>query len=188
MSRNIAKTFSGLIKLISGTLTETTDYKTVYDDMDETSGNDGSTSSTTSHLYSAPSLIDVARRVVKADGTQMDKKQYITYEVVCCSFLLGIVGEGHDKDSKLWSQLGRTFTEQQDNLDMALLIEQLKVHGAQDQLLMFLTGPVGAGNSTAMKVAKRFCFEFCFSLGVTLSKWTIFFTAYTGSVALAMGG
>ena len=90
MSRNIAKTFSGLIKLISGTLTETTDYKTVYDDMDETPGNDGSTSSTTSHLYSAPSLIDVARRVAKADGTQMDVKQYITYKVVCCSFLLGI--------------------------------------------------------------------------------------------------
>ena len=43
---------------------------------------------------------------------------------------------------------------------MALLIEQLKVHGAQDQLLMFLTGPVGAGKSTAMKVAKRFGFEF----------------------------
>ena len=160
----------------------------VYDDMDETSGNDGSILSTTSHLYSAPSLIDVARRVAKADGTQMDKKQYITYEVVCCSFLLGIVGEGHDKDSKLWSQLGRTFTEQQDNLDMALLIEQLKVHGAQDQLLMFLTGPVGAGKSTAMKVAKRFCFEFCFSLGVTWSEWTIVFTAYTGSVAMVIGG
>jgi len=73
MSRNTAKTFSGLSKLIRGTLIETTDYKTVYDDMDETSGNDGLTSFTTSHLYSAPSLIDVARRVAKADRTQMDK-------------------------------------------------------------------------------------------------------------------
>ena len=71
---------------------------------------------------------------------------------------------------------------------MALLIEQLKVHGAQDQLLMFLNGPVGAGKSTAMKVVKRLCFEFCFSLGVTWSEWAIFFTAYTGSTAMAIGG
>jgi len=188
MSRNKAKTFAGLMKLITGTLTETTDYKTVYDDMDDKSGNDGSTSSTTSQLYSSPSLVDVARRVAKADGTKMDEKQYITYEVVCCSFLLGIVNEGHDKDSKLWSLLGRTFAEQRDELDMDRLIEQLKVHGAQEQLLMFLTGPAGAGKSTAMKVARRFCFEFCFSLGVIWSEWTIFFTAYTGSAAMAIGG
>ena len=77
MSRNKAKTFAGLMKLITGTLTETTDYKTVYDDMDDKSGNDGSTSSTTSQLYSSPSLVDVARRVAKADGTKMDEKQYI---------------------------------------------------------------------------------------------------------------
>ena len=103
---------------------------------------------------------------------------------MCSSFLLGIVNEGHDKESKLWSILGRTFGEQRDDLDMDLLIEQLKVHGAQEQLLMFLTGPAGAGKSTAMKVATRFCFEFCFSLGVIWNEWTIFFTAYTGSAAI----
>ena len=114
----------------------------------------------------------------------MDKKQYMTYEVMCCSFLLGIFGEGHDKDSNLWSHLGRTFTEQQDNLDMALLIEQLKVHGAQDQLLMFLTGPVGAGKSTSMKVVGRFCFEFCFGVEELWTNSPFLFTDCTRSAAM----
>ena len=159
MSRNKAKTFAGLMKLITGTLTETTDYKTVYDDMDDKSGNDGSTSSTTSQLYSSPSLVDVARRVAKADGTKMDEKQYITYEVVCCSFLLGIVNEGHDKDSKLWSLLGRTFAEQRDELDMDRLIEQLKVHGLEGLRIadasIMPTMPSGNTNAACIMIGEK---------------------------------
>ena len=37
--------------------------------------------------------------------------------------------------------------------DTEQLTAELKARGGRDQLLMFLTGPAGAGKSTAMKVA-----------------------------------
>ena len=56
------------------------------------------------------------------------------------------------------------------------------------QLLLFLTGPAGAGKTTAIKAAERFCFEFCSSCNVLWSDTTFFYTAYTGSAASAFGG
>jgi cytidylate kinase len=35
---------------------------------------------------------------------------------------------------------------------------------ANKQLLMFVTGPAGAGKSTATEVPQQFCFEFCRSM------------------------
>ena len=49
---------------------------------------------------------------------------------------------------------------------------------------MFLTGPAGSGKSTALKVAQRFCFEFCLALGVI---WTDM-TCACGSAASQFGG
>ncbi len=56
------------------------------------------------------------------------------------------------------------------------------------QLLLFLTGPAGSGKSTAMRVAKQFCNEFCLAVGVMWSDTTFLFTAYTGSAASLIGG
>ena len=53
---------------------------------------------------------------------------------------------------------------------------------------MFLTGPAGAGKSEAVKLARRFCFEFCLAIGTLWNDKAFFFTAYTGSAAMLIGG
>ena len=53
---------------------------------------------------------------------------------------------------------------------------------------MFLTGPAGAGKTTAIKIAERFCFEFCKAVSGMWSDNTFLFTAYTGSAASCFGG
>lgn len=68
------------------------------------------------------------------------------------------------------------------------IIQKLKDIGAKEQLLMFVTGPAGAGKSTALEVAQHFCFEFCRSVGEHWEKTTFLFTAMTGSAASLFGG
>ena len=75
-----------------------------------------------------------------------------------------------------------------DRNKMANVITELKARGGQDQLLMFLTGPAGAGKSTAVQVAKTFCFEFSVAVGNLWNDNTFFYTAYTGSAASLFGG
>ena len=55
-------------------------------------------------------------------------------------------------------------------------------------MLLFLTGPAGAGKTTAIKAAETFCFQFCTSAGILWTETTFFYTAYTGSAASAFGG
>jgi len=57
-----------------------------------------------------------------------------------------------------------------------------------DQLLLSLTGPVGAGKTTATKAAERFCNEFCSSCNSMWTDTSFFYTAYTGLAASAFGG
>ena len=55
-------------------------------------------------------------------------------------------------------------------------------------MLLFLTGPAGAGKTTAIKAAETFCFQFCTSAGIMWTETSFFYTAYTGSAASAFGG
>ena len=53
---------------------------------------------------------------------------------------------------------------------------------------MFLTSFVGAGKSTCIKVAQRFCFEFCRAVSIEWNDKTFYFTATTGSAASLFDG
>ena len=53
---------------------------------------------------------------------------------------------------------------------------------------MFATGLAGAGKSTGIKVAQRFCYEFCKAASIMWNDNTFYFTAYTGSAAATFGG
>ena len=53
---------------------------------------------------------------------------------------------------------------------------------------MFLTGSAGAGKTTAIKLAQRFCFEFCRAVSILWNNRSFLFTAYTGSAASCFGG
>ena len=69
---------------------------------------------------------------------------------------------------------------------MKELIKVLKIRGGHHQLIMFMTGPAGAGKSTARKVTQKCCLKFCHAMGILWSNWT-FFTAYTMAAAMAIG-
>jgi hypothetical protein len=117
----------------------------------------------------------------------LDEKQYIAYEMIACTFLLGLVNDGSDKNTKLGAYLQQTM-EIPSTTDAKDVIEKLKARGGRDQLLMFLTGPAGLGKSTSMKVAQQFCYEFCIAVGIMWSVKTFIFTAHTGLAASLFGG
>ena len=72
--------------------------------------------------------------------------------------------------------------------DMDRLTKILEARGGRKQLIMFVTGLAGAGKSTGINVAQRFCYEFCKAASVMWRDNTFLFTAYTGSAAAAFGG
>ena len=107
--------------------------------------------------------------------------------MIACTFLLGLVNDGSDKNTKLGAYLQQTM-EIATTADAKDVIKKLKARGGRDQLLMFLTGPAGSGKSTSMKVAQHFCYEFCIAVGIMWSDKTFIFIAYTGSAASLFGG
>lgn len=189
-------TFPTMLKLINGTLVGCVKYSDLYNDLEENED----TSSTCRHANESdrdyytkkmqckiPTLQQVARRVARLEKTQLDEKQCIAYEMIACTFLLGLVNDGSDKNTKLGSYLQQTL-EIASITDATDIIKKLKARGGRDQLLMFLTGPAGSGKSTAMKIAQQYCYEFCIAVGIMWSDKTFIFTAYTGSAASLFGG
>ena len=185
------KTFPTMLKLVAGTLVGSVIYSDLYDDFD----NEEDTSSTSSYKdhdrtkkqRKIPSLLQIAQKVARLEKTQLDEKQYIAYEMIACTFLLGLVNDGSNKNKKLGAYLQQTM-EVATTADAKDVIKKLKARGGRDQLLMFLTGPAGSGKSTSMKVAQQFCYEFCIAVGIMWSDKTFIFTAYTGSAASLFGG
>ncbi len=101
-----------MLKLISGTLVGGIKYSDLYSDSNE----DKDTSSTNSYVtindkgndknnnqHKIPTLPKIALKVAKLEKTQLDEKQCIAYEMIACTFLLGLVNDGCDKNTKLGS-------------------------------------------------------------------------------------
>jgi hypothetical protein len=92
------KTFPTMLRLINGTLVGCMKYSDLYNELED---NEDS-SSTNSHTYEGdidhsmkklqhkiPTLTQIARKVARLEKTQLDEKQYIAYEMIACTFLLG---------------------------------------------------------------------------------------------------
>lgn len=172
-------------KLIAGSLVGTTDFHRVYEGIDqEKTLEDSNQPQQTSAV---PTLVETARKIALNGGPQMDEKQYIAYEVLCCTFLLGLLNDDGDNNESLHTQLHQALSSSK-RKKTKQLIKELKIRGGDDQLLMFLTGPAGAGKSTAVKVTRQFCFDFSMALGSIWTDSTFLFTAYTGSAAMIING
>jgi hypothetical protein len=106
--------------------------------------------------------------------------------VICCTFLLKIIYEGNYGRTNLEENMNATLNvheiEQRDGL-----ISKLKERGAQEQLLMILTGPGGCGKSTAVQLAQQYCHAFCSAVAVPFDATTFSFTSTTGSSAALFG-
>ena len=75
-----------------------------------------------------------------------------------------------------------------DKQELEALVEYLEARDGKHLPLMFLAGPAGAEESTAMEVAQRFCFKFSRLVGMMWNDFTSLFTAYTGSAVIGVRG
>jgi hypothetical protein len=66
--------------------------------------------------------------------------------------------------------------------------EELIAMGAKTQLIMFMTGPGGAGKSAVINALLSYCSEFSKNLGAHFDKRTIIVTALTGVAATSIMG
>ena len=79
-----------------------------------------------------PTLPQIARKVARHKKTQLDEKQYIAYEMIACTFLLGLVNDGRDKNTKLGAYLQQSM-EIAYTADANDIIAKLKARGGRDQ-------------------------------------------------------
>jgi hypothetical protein len=194
---NSNKTYSTILKLISGALVGGINYSEIYDmcgiDMDDTSTTGDNTSSNTdkegnnNQHSKIPTLQKVARKVARLEKMELDEKQYIAYVMIACTFLLGLVRDGNNSNTTLFTSLQKTIGGETSQ-EIADIVRKLEARGGQQQLLLFLTGPAGSGKSTALRVAEQFCYEFCMAVGIMWGDRTLLFTVYTGSAASLIGG
>jgi hypothetical protein len=73
-------------------------------------------------------LSKIAQKVAKLEKTQLDEKQFIAYEMIACTFLLGLVNDEHDKNTKLGAYLQQTM-EVTSTTDANDIIKKLKARG-----------------------------------------------------------
>ena len=122
-----------------------------------------------------PTMRSTLQKFKDIHNITLDDKQLKAFTMICCTFLLRVI---HD-------QTPPNELSTQKYKDIIAKISEL---GGKDQLIMFLTGPAGAGKTTAIKVAQSFCHDFCDRAGIHFDEHSFFFTAYTGSAASMFGG
>ena len=142
-----------------------------------------------------PSFNSVLDLLKTTQGLSLDDEQRMAYEIICSTFLLKLINESADDDddsdemtnasvmSKIEKVIKKDVKPQRKNV-----ISQLHAHGGKTQLFMLLTGPAGAGKSTAVKAAEQFCMQFCKYAKIPWMKNTYLYTAYTGSAAAQFNG
>ncbi len=178
-----------MLQLILTAITDDTGYTDLFDDSDN-SDDDTTTqlhATTVETLNTIPSIEEVAEQVQKEEKIELDDKQNISYEAICATFLLCLVKEGRDNTTPLGKYLKDTISDCTSD-DIKDVIQELEARGGNTQLIMFLSGPAGAGKTTAIKVAEKFCYRFCKAVGSLWHDTTFLFTAYTGSAASYSGG
>ena len=175
-----------MLELITEALVGSSQTSTVYDNKNDSYPQPNNERST------VPTLNSILQQVEKQDGTKLDEKQIMTYRSICATFLLGLIQDGLDDKTLLGQYFTAVaakseLTNSTKNL-VALMETKLMAIGGRHQLIMFLTGPAGAGKTTAVKIAEKFCFQFCRAVSIIWRDNTFLFTAYTGSAASAFGG
>ncbi len=118
VQRNNNKIFSTMVKLISRALVGGTDYSEIYEnygiDNDDTSTASNNTSNNTNkdgsnQHHRIPTLQEVARQIARLEKMELDENQYIAYDMIACIFLLGLVRDGNDANTTLFTSLLKTM-------------------------------------------------------------------------------
>ena len=135
---------------------------------------------------SAKSIINFGK------SRHLDKKQQRAFEVLTATFMLSYYKEA------LFSRAGQRTTDplvqprKRQRLSRAHFNrckrDLEKLAGRQGQLVMFLTGPGGAGKSHIIESVTTYAKEFSTNLNTPYDRRTIIITAYTGVAALSIHG
>ena len=133
--------------------------------------------------------IPTLQQVANESGRYLDDKQYVAYQIISCTFLIQLINEGGDTNSRLGGILGATLGLSDEDLAVRNdLKRELEDRGGLDQLLMLLTGGAGCGKSTSLDAAQEFAHKFCMAVAVAFNDYTFYFTSTTGSSAALFGG
>ena len=85
--------------------------------------------------------IPTLQQVANESGRNLDEKQYVAYQIISCTFLIQLINEGGDTNSRLGGILGATLGLSDEDLAVRNdLKRELEDRGGLDQLLMLLTG------------------------------------------------
>jgi len=143
------------------------------------SGNENNTT------HSIPTLQQVANE----STNKLDEKQYVAYQIISCTFLLQLIKEGGDTNTRLGGILGAMLGLSDETIAIRNnLTKELEERGGFDQLLMLLTGGAGCGKSTSVETAQEFAHKFCMAVAVAFNDYTFYFTSTNGSSAAIFGG
>jgi hypothetical protein len=126
-----------MLKLISGTLVGSADFSEIYiDPGDEDKVNSCSEKDHAkgkeedNNNKKVPTLTEIAQKVARLQKTQLDEKQYIAYEMIVCTFLLGMVNDGHNPYKKLGKYLQQSLGSSTDTVtNIEDIIKKLKARG-----------------------------------------------------------
>jgi hypothetical protein len=80
--------FPTIIKIIAGTLVNITSNSSCATT---------STAETSIIDRHVPTINGMAKQVEHSNGIKLDEKQYIAYEIICCTFLLSVLSESESK-------------------------------------------------------------------------------------------
>ena len=164
------RTFPTILKMIVGCVKR--------DIFDLDSDNDDSSTNDVPHT---PTMTEILEKAKRHHNIELDSKQLKAYEMICATFMIKLI---RDQISGTSSEQGHT--EQAARINR--IIEGLKSLGGKDQLIMFLTGPAGAGKTTSIKLAQTFCEKFSLACNIPFDQYSFYFTAYTGAAASEYGG
>jgi len=173
------KDFHAVIELITGAILRS---------GDEISS-DGADSDSTTSSFHLPQHLDQSNLSLRAIGEEFglnnDEKQMVAFEVMCSTFILDVVNRmGGDNITQ-----GISVTLDDSTLSSIHTVKaKLKRMGAEDQLIMFLTGAGGCGKSHVIHAARKFCHRFSQAVGLIFNANSFFLTAYLGSAAALWGG
>ncbi len=104
-----------MVKLISGSLVVGANFNEMYLDPDDEDAfnsrsiNDSDTRKQEEDTKNVPTLPEIARKVAELQKIQLDKKQYISYKMIACTFLLGLVKDGRDPRTNLGAYLQKNL-------------------------------------------------------------------------------
>ena len=83
-------------QLITGSLVRDDKYSKIYADLEDNVNKSTFQQQSTSSNFNIPTLSGIAGKVAQVEDLKLDEKQYITYEIICCTLLLDLVNDGGD--------------------------------------------------------------------------------------------